>query len=274
MEAASDAVAGPRPTFRRATPADVPGIVGLYSCLSSESLHMRFSCAMSSTALAAAAALGPDGRTVALLAVVGERIVAEGRYLPLADGGYEFGITVADDWQHRGLGRRLLDLLREDAGDRGIPVLRAMVRPDNHPMLALLREVGCAVVAPVDEWEVVVEVSCDEGMPGWPDPRTGRRILVESGALWDDPATAAMRAAGFEIRQCLGPRRGPVQTCPLLRLGRCRLAEDADVLACLLPHRDANGRAVAEAHKARRRERLVATSVEEWREAVPRLISA
>lgn len=274
MEAARDGVAGPQPTFRRATPADVPGIVGLYSCLSTESLHMRFSCAMSSAALAAAAALGPDRRTVSLLAVAGERIVAEGRYLPLVDGGYEFGMTVADDWQHHGIGRRLLDLLREDAGDRGIPTLRAMVRPDNRPMLALLREVGCAIVAPVDEWEVVVEVACDDGMPGWPGARTGRRVLVESGALWDDPATAAMRAAGFEIRQCLGPRRGPAQTCPLLTLGRCRLAEGADMLACLLPSHDANAREVAEAHRARRRDRLVATSVEGWREAAPRLVGA
>src|SRR5262245_12786130 len=51
---------------------------------------------------------------IALVAVEGERIVGEGRYVALGDSGRaEFAIAVADDHQRQGIGTRLImELLR------------------------------------------------------------------------------------------------------------------------------------------------------------------
>lgn len=55
---------------------DISGIVGLYSSLSDESMHLRFFCAMSPAAMESAAALDPER-------------------------DYDFGLVVADDHRAR-----------------------------------------------------------------------------------------------------------------------------------------------------------------------------
>jgi ribosomal protein S18 acetylase RimI-like enzyme len=263
---------GPETTLRRATEYDVPAIVDLYASMSRHSSRMRFFGSMPRAALEDAAALGDEDDAVAVVALLDGHVVGEARYLRHGDGEYELGLAVADGHQGRGTGRRLLDLLRREAAGHGIETLLAVVRIDNVAMLRTLRSVPCAVVGPVDDLVVTAEVSCVDAMPGWSAAGAGRRVLIEYNSFWEAPGTAAVREAGFDVRQCVGPGRGTRRPCPLVRSGRCRLAEEADAVACLLPDDDPGCRKVLEHHAAHRPERLVARSLDEWRAAAPRLV--
>jgi GNAT superfamily N-acetyltransferase len=230
--------------MRLATPADVPAIVELYRGLSPFSQRMRFSTCMSEETLLRAAFL--DERVDAVLALSAGRVIGEARLDTGADSDHEFAVTVADDAQGRGLGAALLDRLRERAAEAGIVTLRAQVRIDNVPMLTLLRRVGGAIVM-VADGDVLLDIASDREMPGWPADRSPRRVLVEASGAMERPITTALRAAGYDVRQCAGPTSGRREPCPLLAGGSCRLATEADAIICLLPD-NAESRAVVSAH--------------------------
>ncbi len=256
--------------IRTATPSDVPAIAALYGSLSSESARMRFSCALPEGMAEQVAALRADSFAVVAVDAAG-RVVGEARACCADDGDPELALTIADEHQGHGLGAVLLDALRAEALDHGFDRLTAMVRTDNTPMIRLLQKVGCVIVEPVRDAVVMFEVGTDELMPGWP-ARDGRaRVLVESGSLFDDDATERLRAAGYDVRRCLVARSG-VRSCPLVSLGRCRVAEEADLVACLMPRSEFEATAVAATHEAEHR--LAATSMAEWRQAVADLVLA
>lgn len=73
----------------------------------------------------------------------------------------EYAAVVADRWQRHGVGLGLTVLLIEAALDRGIDTLQAYVRPENHRMLALLRNLGLPET--VDHESGVEIVSIDIG---------------------------------------------------------------------------------------------------------------
>ncbi|MGB5622177.1 MAG: GNAT family N-acetyltransferase [Gammaproteobacteria bacterium] len=52
----------------------------------------------------------------------------------------ELGIVVADAWQHRGIGRLLLERTVAGAAERGIRRIRAQVMADNSQVLGLLKD--------------------------------------------------------------------------------------------------------------------------------------
>ena len=54
----------------------------------------------------------------------------------------EFAVTVADDWQRRGLGSLLLDRLGARAHAEGVRRFTASVLAENHEMLGLLEKLG------------------------------------------------------------------------------------------------------------------------------------
>ncbi len=87
-------------------------------------------------------------REMALIAVLGEgtsQIVELGvaRYAINFDGqSCEFAITVADDWQGKGLARHLMDMLMDYARYRGIKRMNGEVLSDNGPMLKLAAKLG------------------------------------------------------------------------------------------------------------------------------------
>ena len=72
-------------------------------------------------------------------------IVANGNYVVTrgeeGDVG-EFAVAVADDWQGKGIGRRLIQRLRDAALGAGLHLLRGDVLSENRRMLALMREFG------------------------------------------------------------------------------------------------------------------------------------
>jgi RimJ/RimL family protein N-acetyltransferase len=73
-----------------------------------------------------------------------EEIVGVARYvrLPTAPETAEVAITVADDWQGRGLGRALLQQLAHGARHHGVHRFSALVQSDNRASLGLLEDVG------------------------------------------------------------------------------------------------------------------------------------
>jgi GNAT superfamily N-acetyltransferase len=230
--------------MRLATPADAADIVELYRGLSPFSQRMRFSASVSEEALLRAASV--DGRTDAVIALSGGRLIGEARMDTSPHGDHEFAVTVADGSQGRGVGAVLLDALRERARDRGIVTLRAQVRTDNVRMLTLLRRVGGAIVL-VSDGDVLFDIASDRQMPGWPGQRSTTKVLVEAPGALERPVTTALRAAGYEVRQCAGPSPGRREPCPLLAGGTCRLAAEADAIICLLPENH-ESKAVVSAH--------------------------
>src|SRR5947207_3211184 len=81
---------------------------------------------------------------LAAVAARNSRIVGVARYIALPDhgGAAEVAISVADGWQGRGVGRRLMCRLVERARDEGITRMLAYVAVDNHRVLAWLRRAG------------------------------------------------------------------------------------------------------------------------------------
>jgi acetyltransferase len=89
-------------------------------------------------------------RELALIAVVreGEREVeiAVARYGTNPDGeSCEFAIVVADAWQGKGIGLRLMTLLMETARANGLRVMEGEVLGENQPMLDFVRRLGFSV---------------------------------------------------------------------------------------------------------------------------------
>ncbi len=90
----------------------------------------------------------PDyDREMALIAVVKEdetkREVGVARYAINPDGqSCEFALVVSDEWQHRGIGSRLMEQLMEAARERGLKLMVGDVLNENPPMLALCRDLG------------------------------------------------------------------------------------------------------------------------------------
>lgn len=86
-------------------------------------------------------------RHLALIAVTergGREIeIAVARYVASDDrGDCEFAIVVADDWQNKGLGTRLMQALMSAARGAGLRVMRGDVMAGNHKMLAFMARLG------------------------------------------------------------------------------------------------------------------------------------
>jgi acetyltransferase len=89
----------------------------------------------------------PDqARHVAIVATDGDRIIGEGRYVAVAGNGRaEFAIAVADDWQRKGIGARLLASLMVAARFAGLQAIEGEVLRTNTAMLGFVRRVGFAL---------------------------------------------------------------------------------------------------------------------------------
>ena len=238
--------------LRPAGPDDVPAITRLYLALPATSFYRRFFTRRPAAELVARFASLHGGTRCLVAASPADpgRLVAEARYVPVASGTAELALTVQDGYQGAGLGRLLLDALVERAHDDRLDRLRAVVLLENAPMLRLLQHYGWVLAAPTEDYSVVhLEISALGGMPGWPADSAGRRVLVERRGWFDDQRVAALRSAGQDIRQCGGPSERAGRPCPLVTSGRCRLAEEADVIVNLLPAGEPDCMAVLDAHR-------------------------
>ncbi len=239
---------------------DVPAISRLYLELSPESFHSRFYTAQPAPARVAQFARIEPG-TVCLVAAPRadpDCLAAEARYVPITGTGTaELAMTVRDGYQGAGVGHLLLEALAERAREDGFARLRAVVLLGNTPMLRLLQHYGWVLAAQTEDFSVAcMEISTRGGMPGWPAGGVGQRVLVERRSWFDDEQVAALRSAGNDLRQCTGPLRQAGRVCPLVTSGRCRLAEEADLIVSLLPDGEPDCAAVLAAHRQRWPQRL------------------
>lgn len=92
-------------------------------------------------------------RELALIAVLerddgGETELAVARYVINPDGqSCEFALVVADAWQHKGIGSRLMTELMEAARQRGLHAMSGEILAGNRTMLELATALGFAVHA-------------------------------------------------------------------------------------------------------------------------------
>jgi acetyltransferase len=71
------------------------------------------------------------------------RILGVGRLIGYPERGHgEFSVIVHDDFQRKGLGRKLADLMIGIAEDKGITSIEGLVSDDNAPLLALAAQLG------------------------------------------------------------------------------------------------------------------------------------
>ena len=122
--------------------------------LSDESRYFRFFNAvrdLSESALTRFTQVDYD-RDMALIAVISENgretQIGVARYSINPDGrSCEFAIAVADAWQRKGIGSRLLHSLMDAASKRGLETMEGWVLSGNARMLALMNGLGFTIDA-------------------------------------------------------------------------------------------------------------------------------
>jgi RimJ/RimL family protein N-acetyltransferase len=137
--------------IRPIRPSDKEALAREFGRLSPESRRRRFLAPkpkLSETELRHLTEIDHRSRE-ALVAIDPEtrRGVAVARYAGYAGepGRSEFAITVADDWQGRGIGSALSRRLLIRAREEGVEVVEATALADNRAALALLRGLGFRV---------------------------------------------------------------------------------------------------------------------------------
>jgi acetyl coenzyme A synthetase (ADP forming)-like protein len=123
---------------------DEARLLGLYERLSDESMYLRFFSpvpAPTATHLERLTTVDYDAH-MALVAQLGDDIVAVARYDRTGDHEAEVAFTVQDDQQGRGLGTLLLEYLAVVARSKGITTFVADTLPNNSRMLNVFADAG------------------------------------------------------------------------------------------------------------------------------------
>lgn len=156
---------GSEVAITRVTPADAPLLLDAFERLSEESRRLRFLGPKASLTAAELRYLTEiDGHNHEALTAIDPatgRGVAIGRWVRDVDhpARAEVAITVADDWQRRGLGKIVLRRLVDRAREEGVQTFTALVSMDNRGMRTLLERLdGSATVEPKGngtvEWQI------------------------------------------------------------------------------------------------------------------------
>jgi acetyl coenzyme A synthetase (ADP forming)-like protein len=131
-----------------------------FSALSLESLVFRFFGVANPDAMAKIFAQVDYRSRYGIVAIAGaaEQIVGHAMFAAIGQGKAELALAIANSYQGLGLGTILLGQLAEAAAAVGIDVLEAIVKPENHNMLAMLRESGFPLHARSEPGEVHAEL--------------------------------------------------------------------------------------------------------------------
>jgi len=92
----------------------------------------------------------------------------------------EIAITIVDEWQGRGLGTKLLELLSDRARAEGIVRFTATVAADNIASIKMVRNAGGVLIASeraVLEYEIWLVPWRDEHLAGW-------MRELDNGSVW------------------------------------------------------------------------------------------
>jgi acetyl coenzyme A synthetase (ADP forming)-like protein len=138
--------------------ADTDALLEFFAGLSQESRYLRFHGFPAIGPKLAEPVVDPDwDERGALVGSIGGRIVALANWARLRNRrAAEVAFTVADDFQRRGIGTRLLEQLAPLAADAGIEEFVAVVLPENRTMLGVFRNVGFDEVRALEGGEVEV----------------------------------------------------------------------------------------------------------------------
>jgi len=130
--------------LRPPRPEDAGALLGFFESLSDESLYLRFHGHPSVDARLVQPVIEPDWlERGALVGSHEDRIVAVANYVRLRDvRTAEVAFAVADDFQGRGVGTRLLEQLAAAAAGVGVEEFVAEVMPDNTAMLRVFTDAG------------------------------------------------------------------------------------------------------------------------------------
>jgi GNAT superfamily N-acetyltransferase len=178
---------GARVTLRPIAPEDKPLVAASFERLSDESRYRRSFTSKNELSPAELAYLVDVDHEhhEAIIAIDPSSGGALGvaRYIRLKNDAEvaEVAITVADDWQQRGLGRALLDRLAYRARREGVRRFSALVQGDNSRALRLLEGVGDTR----HQWhtgvvEIVIELPSKRGMGGAARPGAASGGCAES----------------------------------------------------------------------------------------------
>src|SRR4051794_6777682 len=122
---------------------DEAAIKAFFDGLSAESRYTRFHGAGRTDTVSRDYARADGDTRVALLARLGDRVVAVAGYDRLNEPGVaEVAFAVADDMQGRGLATRMLEQLAEVGGERGVRRFDAEVMAENRRMLGVFSSAG------------------------------------------------------------------------------------------------------------------------------------
>ncbi|MDX6475187.1 MAG: hypothetical protein QOH95_698 [Gaiellaceae bacterium] len=190
--------------------ADEAALLDFFGGLSPDSRHLRFQGAIKVDAHVVAPFLRSDGGES--LSLVGEltaqdgavRVIALGTFVQLRDPTRaEVAFAVADDFQRRGIGSRLLERLAAHARLAGIERFVAQVLPENAAMLRVFSDTGFEVQRRYLDGVVEVEFELTAS------PEVFDRI-----ARRDHSAVAASLTSFFRPRSVAvigaSPRRGTI----------------------------------------------------------------
>lgn len=125
--------------LRRTRAADAAGLTTLLTGLSPASSYFRFLTGLGPPSdRLVARLLHRDPTHGAWLAMVGDAPVGHVMWA-LADDAVELGAVVTDAWQHRGIGRWLVQAALAEAAVAGAVAIRLDVHLENRPVVAMLR---------------------------------------------------------------------------------------------------------------------------------------
>jgi len=141
--------------------ADEAELARFYTDLSLESRVFRFFAAVANADSSVKKMVEVDyASRYGIVATAGEdhRIVGHAMYVAIEPRKAELALAVADAYQGKGVGTILLGQLAEAAAGAGIQVLEAVVKPENHRMLEVLRESGFPLKSRSEPGEIHAEL--------------------------------------------------------------------------------------------------------------------
>jgi nucleotide-binding universal stress UspA family protein/GNAT superfamily N-acetyltransferase len=205
---------GARVMLRPITPADKPLLAASFERLSEESRYRRFFTITNKLSAGQLDYLVDvdhhDHEAIIAVDPISGEGLAVARYIRSNDDAEaaEVAVTVADDWQGRGLGRALLDRLTYRARREGVRRFTALVQSDNRASLGLLAGVGDAT-RQYDSGvvELVIELPPERGMGA----QLKRALRAAAAGTLVPAKTLAHRVGGYSPPPLAPPDR-PIRT--------------------------------------------------------------
>ncbi len=140
-------------------PADADLLVSFYARVSDRSKYYRFFSPMPTLSERDVRRFTQVDHVerVALVVLLGDEMIAVGRFEDLGAGEAEVAFLVEDRHQGRGIAQVLLEHLAAAGRERGLERFTAEVLPDNHRMIQTFRDAGYRVASGYEDGVIALE---------------------------------------------------------------------------------------------------------------------